>query len=196
MHETKRQLLDAGLEMLLRRGYNDLGIQGLLEATGIPKGSFYHHFQSKEDFALQVVDRYMEEVHQGLDACLSDEATPPLKRVRNFFEATRQKYEGDGYLGCMLGAVGQELAGVNDVFRAKIDECLSTIGDRVAVCLVAAQARGELPDGADPRKLARLLVNCWEGAALRSRLRRSADPLTEMLDFYFGVAVAPSRQRA
>ncbi len=189
MHETKRQLLDAGLDMLLRRGYNDLGIQALLEATAIPKGSFYHHFQSKEDFALQVVDRYMEEVHRGLEACLSDEDTPPLKRVRNFFEATRQKYESDGYLGCMLGAVGQELAGVSDVFRTKIDECLSTIGDQVAVCLVAAQARGELAEGVDPRKMAILLVNCWEGAALRSRLRRSPDPLTDMLDFYFAVAV-------
>lgn len=191
MHATKRQLLEAGLKMLLERGYNDLGVQALLEETGTPKGSFYHHFKSKEDFALQVVDLYMEQVHEGLDACLSNEDAPPLERVRNFFEATREKYRSDGYLGCMLGGVGQELAGVSEVFRNKIDECLSTIGERVGACLVAAKARGELPEGSDPRQMAMLLVNCWEGAALRSRLRRSADPLDEMLDFYFKVAIRP-----
>jgi TetR/AcrR family transcriptional repressor of nem operon len=175
--------------MLLERGYNDLGVQDLLKATGTPKGSFYHHFGSKEDFALQVVDLYMEGVHQGLDACLSDNATPPLQRVRNFFEATRDHYRSDGYLGCMLGGLGQELAGVSDAFRQKIDQCLDTIGEQLAQCLVEAQARGDVAATADPHKLAMLLVNCWEGAALRSRLRRSPDPLDEMLDFYFQRAI-------
>ena len=192
MHTTKRQLLEAGLTMLLERGYNDLGVQALLEATGIPKGSFYHHFASKEDFALQVVDLYMEGVHQGLDACLADDGTPPLQRVRSFFEATREKYRSDGYLGCMLGGVGQELAGVNEVFRKKIDACLTTIGDQVAICLAEAKARGDLPQGADPHKMAMLLVNCWEGAALRSRLQRCPDPLDEMLEFYFQMATGPA----
>jgi TetR/AcrR family transcriptional repressor of nem operon len=186
VHTTKRQLLEAGLTMLLERGYNDLGVQALLEATGTPKGSFYHHFKSKEDFALQVVDLYMEAVHQGLEACLSNTATPPLQRVRNFFEATRESYQTQGYLGCMLGGLGQELAGVSDLFREKIDGCLTVIGDQIARCLVDAKARGELPETADPHAMAMLLVNCWEGAALRSRLQRRADPLGAMLDFYFG----------
>ncbi|HRG99831.1 MAG TPA: TetR family transcriptional regulator C-terminal domain-containing protein [Polyangiaceae bacterium] len=189
MHTTKRQLLEAGLKMLLERGYNDLGVQALLEVTGIPKGSFYHHFASKEDFALQAVDLYMAAVHQGLEACLADDGRPPLQRVRSFFEATRDSYRSDGYLGCMLGGLGQELAGVSATFREKIDGCLTTIGESLAACLTEAEARGELPAGADPRSLAMLLVNCWEGAALRSRLQRSPAPLDEMLAFYFQVAV-------
>ncbi len=189
MHATKRHLLEAGLSMLLERGYNDLGIQALLEKTDTPKGSFYHHFQSKEDFALQVVDLYMVEVHQGLEACLKEAEIPPLKRVRNFFEATREKYRADGYLGCMLGGLGQELAGVSDLFRVKIDGCMAMIGDQVAVCLVEARVRGEIPADADPHAMAKLLVSCWEGAALRSRLQRSPAPLGEMLDFYFQAVV-------
>lgn len=188
MHPTKRQLLEAGLKMLLERGYNDLGVQALLSATGTPKGSFYHHFASKEDFALQAVDMYMGAVHQGLAACLSDNGAPPLTRVRSFFEATRESYRGDGYLGCMLGGLGQELAGVSEAFRTKIDGCLTTIGEQLAACLVEAHARGELAPGADPHHLAKLLVNCWEGAALRSRLQRNPQPLDEMLEFYFQMA--------
>ncbi len=191
MHPTKRLLLEAGLEALLERGYGSLAIQPLLDSTGTPKGSFYHHFQNKEDFALQCVDLYMDAVHEGLEVFLVKDEGPPLQRVRRFFEATREKYKGEGYLGCMLGAVGQELSGVSDVFRLKIDACLSTIGSEIASCLEEAKAHGQLPEGADPQQMATLLVNCWEGAALRSRLLRSADPLDQMLDFYFGLAIRP-----
>lgn len=184
-HVTKQRFLDAGLAMLLQRGYNDLGIQAILEATGSPKGSFYHHFKDKEDFALQVVDEYMTKVHAGLDACLGDESLPPVERVRRFFEMTEMKYREEGYLGCLLGGVGQELSGVSEVFRRKIDSCLSHIAQRIATCLEQARSRGDIPADSDPQRMASLLVDCWEGAALRSRLRGSAAPLTDMLGFYF-----------
>jgi TetR/AcrR family transcriptional regulator, transcriptional repressor for nem operon len=190
---TKERLLEAGMAMLLERGYNDLGIQSLLERTGIPKGSFYHHFESKEDFALQVIDLYMTEVHQGLDMCLGDQSCPPLGRVRKFFELSREKYQREGYLGCLLGGVGQELSGVNEVFRSKIEWCFSVIAYRIADCLQEAQRRGEISATADPAEMADVLLNCWEGAALRSRLRRDPAPLGDILDFYFESALAASQ---
>lgn len=187
-HETQQRLLEQGLAMLLRHGYNDLGIAALLEKTKIPKGSFYHHFSSKEDFAVQVIDLYMHEVHKGLDHFLGDKSLPPLKRVRGFFEGTVQKYRGEGYLGCLLGGLGQELSGVSELFRRKVEQCFSEIAGRIATTLQEAIDSGDLPKGTDPRKMAELLVNCWEGAALRTRLRRDPAPLMEMLDFYFRAA--------
>ena len=183
-HPTKQRLLDVGLAMLLEHGYNDLGIQALLTATKIPKGSFYHHFRNKEDFALQVVDAYIAQVHAGLDACLRDRERPPLARVRRFFELTQQKYREDGYMGCLLGGLGQELSGVSEVFRRKIEGCFSAIAERLAACLDEARRRGEIPAERDVRQMADLLVDCWEGAALRSRLRRNPASLNAMLDFY------------
>lgn len=183
--------------MLLQHGYNDLGIQALLDATGTPKGSFYHHFKDKENFALQVVDAYMAQVHQVLDLTLSDQKVSPLERVRGFFEAVRQSYKGEGYMGCLLGGLGQELSGVSEVFRRKIDECISTIAKRLAVCLEEARERGEIPLDSNARQMANLLVDCWEGAALRSRLRRSPASLNAMLDFYFNsiTTSAPTTRR-
>jgi TetR/AcrR family transcriptional repressor of nem operon len=185
VHSTKQRLLNAGLTMLLEHGYNDLGLQALLEATHTPKGSFYHHFRDKEDFALQVLDQYMHDVHGSLDACLGDAGQPPLERVRRFFETTQASYREQGYLGCLMGGLGQELSGVNEHFRRRIEECLSGITSRLASCLEEAQQSGEIPADADPRQMADLLVDCWEGAALRSRLRRDPSSLTAMLDFYF-----------
>jgi TetR/AcrR family transcriptional repressor of nem operon len=185
MHPTKRRLLDAGLAMLLEHGYNDLGIQALLEATATPKGSFYHHFEDKKDFALQVVDGYMNEVHAGLDGCLGDTSRRPLERVRRFFEATQEHYRHEGYMGCLLGGLGQELSGVSEVFRRRIEECFAEIVEQLTVCLEEARQQGDIPADSDPRGMASLLVDCWEGAALRSRLRREPAPLDAMLDFYF-----------
>ena len=188
-HSTKQRLLDVGMAMLLEHGYNGLGIQPLLDAARVPKGSFYHHFENKEDFALQVIDEYMRRVHAGLDDCLRDTDRPPLERVRRFFELTRQSYKSEGYLGCLLGGLGQELSGANEVFRRKIETCFSEIAERTADCLEEARQRGDIPRDSDTRRMASLLVDCWEGAALRSRLRGNASPLTTMLDFFFQSAV-------
>jgi TetR/AcrR family transcriptional repressor of nem operon len=194
-HSTKQRLLDAGLAMLLKHGYNDLGIQALLTATDTPKGSFYHHFKDKEDFALQVVDQYMLGVHAGLDACLGDKKRLPLARVRLFFEMTQQHYESEGYMGCLMGGLGQELSGVSSVFRRKIEACFSKIAQRIATCLAEARLRGDIPADSDVAQMASLLVDCWEGAALRSRLKRDPAPLNAMLDFYFRSAAAPLTAR-
>lgn len=183
-HSTKQRLVDAGIPLLLKHGYNGLGIQALLAEVGVPKGSFYHHFADKEDFALQVLDAYMEAVHDGLDVSLGDTSRPPLARIRFFFQNTRDSYDHEGFLGCLIGGLGQELSGVSDVFRHKIDACFAALAERLAGSLEEARRAGDIPADSNPQELANILVDCWEGAALRSRLRRNPKPLMAMVDFY------------
>ena len=189
MHTTKQHLIEHGLGMLLEQGYTALGLQALLAAAQVPKGSFYHHFRDKEDFALHVLDAYMVAVHATLDACVADEARTPLDRIRRFFTEVQGSYAHEGYLGCLIGGLGQELSGVSPVFAAKIDGCLGAIAEGLATCLEAAKAEGTLSADADTRAMADLIVDCWEGAALRSRLRRDPAPLATMLDFCLGALV-------
>lgn len=186
LHETKRRLLEAGMALLLERGYGGLGVQDVLDRTGVPKGSFYHHFESKEDMALQAVGLYTVIGHQLLDRCLAPDGRPALQRVRSFFEELGRFYEEQGYLGCLLGALGQELSGTSEPFRKKIEECVGSIASRIADCLEEGRRAGELSANVDPRRLADILVNAWEGAALRSRLLRSPQPLDQVLDFCLG----------
>ena len=188
VHSTKQRLLDTGMVMLLERGYHDLGIQALLKATGVPKGSFYHHFESKQDFALAVVDQYMDEVHRALKSCLRDSSRPPLERVRRFFECTREKYRREGYLGCLLGSLGQELAATSEIFRKRIDECLAFVSSSIAACL--EEASDELPAGIEAQQLADIILDSWEGAALRTRLSRDSAPLDAVMSYYFGAPAA------
>jgi TetR/AcrR family transcriptional repressor of nem operon len=182
---TKQDLLELGLTLLLKHGYTDLGVATLLERAGVPKGSFYHHFENKESFGLQAIDLYMQSVHAALDAAFGDERREPLDQIRQFFEIVSDGYKGEGYLGCLLGGLGQELSGISPTFRKKVEACFTIIARRFEKALERASAKGQLRKGVDPHELADLLVNCWEGAALRSRLRRNASPLDQMLDFYF-----------
>jgi TetR/AcrR family transcriptional repressor of nem operon len=189
LHVTKRRLLEVGLATLLERGYNATGIQDLLVATGVPKGSFYHHFASKEDFALQVVGRYVAELHVLLDQALGDVERAPLERVRSYFERLTVVYAGQGYLGSLLGLLGQELAAVNTGFRRYIEGVFDGIAQRLAEALDEARQRGELPADVDPLQAANGLLDCWEGAALRSRLVRAPAPLEAVLEMTFRSAL-------
>ena len=185
LHVTKRRLLDVGLSTLLERGYNATGIQDLLVATRVPKGSFYHHFASKEDFALQVVDRYLAEVHTLLDQSLADPDRTPIERIRLFFERLAAMYATQGYLGSLLGILSQELGAVNTAFRRRMEGAYDGIAHRLAETLAEAKQRGDLPSEIDPLQSANLMIDCWEGAAARSRLLRSAAPLESAMDVSF-----------
>jgi TetR/AcrR family transcriptional repressor of nem operon len=188
--DTKQRLIEAGLNLLLERGYSGLGILAVLEATSTPKGSFYHHFRDKEDFALRVIDTYVGGVHEQLEDFLSDEAVAPLDRIRGYFEATTLAYESQGYMGCLMGGIGQELAATSEVFREKIEGCFAAIAERIAFCLAEAQRLNQVHPGVDVRAIADLLVDGWEGAALRSRLQRRPASLSAMLGFYFAALPA------
>lgn len=183
--DTKQRLIDVGLPLLLKHGYNDLGLQALLRATKVPKGSFYHHFADKEDFALQVLDAYMDGVHAAMAVSLDAPERPPLERMRAFFDLVAQSYRDEGYMGCLIGGLGQELSGVSELFRARVSDCFAVIAGGMARCLSEAQTRGEIAPELDVDEMAERLVDCWEGAALRSRLAGDPAALTSMLDFYF-----------
>jgi TetR/AcrR family transcriptional repressor of nem operon len=110
--------------------------------------------------------------------------------VRGFFEGVRESYASQGYLGCFLGALGQELSGASELFRDKIEGCVAAIAGRLAVCLEEARARGRPPAATNAAHMANVLVDAWEGAAFRTRLVRNGRPLEAVLDFYFAAARA------
>ena len=189
--DTKSLLLDRGTRLLLERGYHNTGIQDILAVAGVPKGSFYHHFRSKEDFGLQAVRGYAEQAYAALDERLSDESRPPLERVRAFFAAIFADWDRRSCReGCLLGNIGQELADVNESFRQIVAQSLDQWTARIGKCLAEAQRRGELTPGVDPHELASQLIDGFEGAALRMKLVKSTAPLEGFLRLFFDQLLA------
>jgi TetR/AcrR family transcriptional repressor of nem operon len=184
VHSTKQRLIEHGLGLLLEQGYTALGLQALLAAAQVPKGSFYHHFRDKEDFALQVLDAYMVAVHAMLDSCVADQSRPPLERIRRFFTEVQHGYEQDGYLGCLLGGWGRSCRP-----RARSSAPRST------AVWARSRGAGNLPGGGqgrgNPRGRRRRAPDgrapgrCWEARHSAAGSARTP-PLTSMLDFYLG----------
>ena len=103
-------LVASALEALHRQGFNGSAVQDITDAAGVPKGSFYNYFESKEALALEVIDRYGEEV-RALTGVLSDESLSPLERLRRYFALVATKFAARSYeRGCLIGNLSNELA--------------------------------------------------------------------------------------
>ena len=195
--ETNRDaLLEAGRRIFLERGYNHSGIETILHAAGVPKGSFYHYFENKEDFGLQVLDQFVERFTSEIDRHLNDPNLSPLERLRRLSLSTCERLESQQCRnGCLVGNLSQEMADQNEVFRVKLEEIFMDWGERFALCIRQAQAVGEISEHIDSRELADFWLNAWQGSILRAKTLRSTAPLRTFMNVMFGFVVGlPSRQ--
>ncbi len=185
--DTRSEIIRVGTDHIARQGFKAAGIDAVLKEAGVPKGSFYHYFKSKEEFGLAVIDHFAEHFEQRLDVFLDDEEVAPLNRIRNFFESGLTRLsQNQCTRGCLIGNLGQELADLNERFRARLDEIFGMWRERFALCLRAAQRQGELPDALDPNTTAGFILSGWEGAILRAKVMKSPQPMRDFVDVLFG----------
>ncbi|WP_223921734.1 TetR/AcrR family transcriptional regulator [Geobacter sp. AOG2] len=184
--DTQGEIIRIGTEMIARQGYNATGIDAVLKEAGVPKGSFYHYFRSKEDFGLAVIDHFAERFEQRLEMFLYNEDLAPLDRIREMLESgLTRAIHNQCTKGCLIGNLGQELADLNERFRARLDEIFGMWRERFAVCLREAQKRGELSDDVDPAITAGFILSGWEGAILRAKVMKSPQPMRDFVDVLF-----------
>lgn len=189
---TRDRLIQAGAELIAEHGYNATGINTVLKATGIPKGSFYHYFSSKEDFGLAVIDDFAEAFDVKLASSLRDESMPPLERLRRYFASVRDEIASHACSrGCLIGNLGQELSSQNDAFRARLDQVFRGWERNFVACLVAARAAGEIDAGLDPEVVGSFILVGWEGAILRAKMARSVEPMEAFEAVLFERILAP-----
>lgn len=183
--DTRELLLRAGLEVLTEKGFSATGIEEILGRVGVPKGSFYHYFESKEAFGLCLIDRYAKFFANKLDRHLRNPAFSPLGRLQAFIDdATASMARYEYRRGCLIGNLGQEMGGLPESFRARLKDTFEDWQARFAACLTEAQKAGELACNADTRQLAACFWIGWEGAVLRARLEQSAAPLELFAQFF------------
>lgn len=184
--ETREALVRLGTEILTEKGFLSTGIDELLKRAGVPKGSFYHYFTSKDAFGHAVIDNYASYFARRLDRWLLDDHYAPLQRLKNFVtDAKKGMARFDFRRGCLIGNMGQELGAGHEDFRLRLDEVLSDWQTRVATCLEAAITAGELSPRADCQQLAAFFWIGWEGAVLRAKLVRSDAPLELFAKHFF-----------
>lgn len=176
--ETREALIRCGTEILTEQGFAATGIDHILKQVGVPKGSFYHYFPSKEAFGRAVLDNYAEYFAQRLDRWLLDESLTPLERLVGFVQNAKTGMARHDYRrGCLVGNLGQEVSVLPGGFREAIEAVFLDWQQRLSKCFREAQACGELARHADCEELSAFFWIGWEGAVLRARLVASEAPL-------------------
>jgi len=182
----REQLLCAGLALLHANGYSASGIQQIVDAAGVPKGSFYNYFDSKEAFCVEIIDLYFEQHLPELRALLRDPHRPPLDRLRGYFADRMGGFQSAGYLrGCLMGNLSLEMADQSELLRARLAAHFQTWSGLLAECIADAQKTGGVRCRLPAEVLAGFVLNSWEGALLRMRVEKSAAPLHEFMQIIF-----------
>lgn len=179
----KTDLVEAGLELVHRRGFSATSVADIADAAGAPKGSFYNHFKSKDDFGGAVLDRYFADVRAALAETLQAGRKPAMARLRDYFVRLRRHVGQDRYArGCLIGNISAEVSAVSDATREKLSRLILDWTGELAACLEAGQRDGSVRADLAADDLATLLLDGWQGALLRAKVERSPVALNTFID--------------
>jgi len=182
--DTKALLIATGLETLTEFGFSATGIDTILKKIGVPKGSFYHYFESKDDFGLAVIDAYNDYFIAKLKRYLNQDDVPHLERLINFTQSAAtgtQKYNFSR--GCLIGNLNQELNHLSAEFKTKLLHSYEQWQLQVQQCIEGAQEQKLVSKHIDAAQMSEFFWVGWEGAVMRAKLVKNSQPLmlyTEM----------------
>lgn len=177
----KDHLLDAGLQVMATRGYNGTSIKDIVDVAGVPKGSFYTYFKSKEDFAVEALEKVTEDRIQQSRHLLNNRSIPPLERLLRFFRDSIGGCEEGISGGCFIGNMCQEMSESSEVIRLKVRQMLRNNTHAIEDVLEEARVNGSLRSSVPSPVLAEFLFNAWEGTLMRMKASKCREPLDAFL---------------
>src|SRR6266481_1913179 len=185
-HSLREDILNAGLEVMLRLGYQAATVRDICTAAGAPHGSFTNHFRSKEAFAREVLDRYFENTKRYVKEALDDKSLTPRQRLRRYLDIiTRVTADAKWNRGCLIGDFSLETTSQSKLLRQRLDAVFREWRAPFASCIAEAQTAGEIDSTFDPIDLAEFFLASWEGAILRMKVERGPAALDRFKNIAF-----------
>jgi TetR/AcrR family transcriptional repressor of nem operon len=196
------KILSEGLRVVHARGFKGASVRDIVQAAGVPQGSFTNHFSSKEAFGLEVIDLYRAAGREVMRQTLCNDALPPLARLRGYIDTLKGRQNEDSMrYGCLLGNFTAEASDHSEPMRTRLVDIFDEARQAFAYCLRAAVQAGELPPGLDCDEVAGFIVSAHQGATLMAKARRSTVPLEQFKEILFatvlrrvGPSAAPLRE--
>ncbi len=183
--DTRAELIRSGVETLTEFGFASTGIDSILKKVGVPKGSFYHYFNSKEDFGKAVIESYACYFAKKLDLCLLNTQLSPIERIVAFSENAKAGMAKHGFRrGCLIGNLGQEIGLLPESFRQLLQTVFSVWQNKVAECLELAKEQHLIAPHSHCHELAEFFWIGWEGAVMRAKLFESEKPLDSYIQTF------------
>jgi TetR/AcrR family transcriptional repressor of nem operon len=182
---VKEEIVVAAIETLHHKGFNGCSVQDITDAAGVPKGSFYNHFASKEDLAVEALNRYWQRVQSSLNI-LDDADTSPTARLHLYFRHLNEIARLNDYkTGCLVGNMSAEMSDQSLTIRERLAVLLAAWSGVIERCVRKAQDEGSMRRDVDSKAIAAFLLNSWEGAVMRAKVDRSHAPLEDFIKVAF-----------
>jgi len=184
---TKERILDAAAEIMLQKSFHSVGLNEILAAVQVPKGSFYHYFQSKEHFGVEMLKHYVAEasIFQRRALLSTELAENPLDRLMAYFDLNIGKlFENGCQCGCLVVKLASEVATFSDDMRAVLAGGMNDWRQLLKQLVIEGQKKGVIRKDLDPLATATLIQDLWMGANQRVQLERSVAPLRSAALFF------------
>ncbi|MBU6450748.1 MAG: TetR/AcrR family transcriptional regulator [Cyanobacteria bacterium REEB67] len=176
--DTRLLLLEAGINIMLEKGYNNTGISEILASVGVPKGSFYHFFESKEEYGLAIIAYTDEQYAAKMAKVFGDKSLTPIERLKKYCaESRKDLVANECRKGCLIGNLSQEMADQSECMRAALVNVLEKSRAAFAACIEEGQKKGEIDSKRPASELAELVQSTWTGAVLRVKTLKNTEPL-------------------
>ncbi|MDA3915895.1 MAG: TetR/AcrR family transcriptional regulator [Deltaproteobacteria bacterium] len=176
--DTKQKIIQAGAKIIHRKGYNHTGIQEVLKAAGVPKGSFYFYFNNKEDFGLHVIDFFNNMLLGMVEPVISDKNISPVRRLENLFDLFIEIFQTLDYTcGCPIGNLSQEMGDLSPAFSAKLTDAVKLMVEMYKDILDEAKDQNLINKHITTKETADFIVSSWHGALIRMKIVKGIKPL-------------------
>ncbi|PMY35594.1 MULTISPECIES: TetR/AcrR family transcriptional regulator [Pseudomonas] len=179
--DTRQHLLDTGHRMMAGKGFTCVGLNEILQTAGVPKGSFYHYFKSKEQYGQTLLEDYFRHYLASMDQGFSTPGQSARERLMSYWQGWLDNYcvPGDEQK-CLVVKLSAEVADLSEMMRITLRDGAEQIIDRLAACIEQGHLDGSLPASA-ARQTATGLYQLWLGASLMCKLHRDVRPLEDAM---------------
>jgi TetR/AcrR family transcriptional repressor of nem operon len=175
---NRDRILEAGLKVMFRKGYAGAGVRDIVAEASAPQGSFTNHFRSKEEFAREVLDLYFDHTKRAMAESLEDRGLSPRERLRRYLDIITERLAAAEFRrGCLVGDLSLEAAPQSEMLRTRLVKFFAEWLSPFAACIAEGQEAGEIARTFAAEDLADFLLSSWEGAILRMKVERNAEPL-------------------
>ncbi|RWR03537.1 transcriptional repressor NemR [[Pantoea] beijingensis] len=181
-HDTCEHLLLTAEQLCLQRGFNGMGLSELLGVAGVPKGSFYHYYRSKEAFGVAMLEHYFAHYLQSIRAFLEEDMANPRQRIITYYQRAHDSFgENNCADACLSAKLSAEVCDLSESMRVALDKGSRAIIAVLSVTLHRAVKEQQVPLFSSPENCAEMLYILWLGASLQAKIRRDNTPLKQAI---------------
>ncbi|WP_353187037.1 TetR/AcrR family transcriptional regulator [Pseudomonas sp.] len=171
--DMRQHIIDVAKSLMTHKGYTAVGLMEVLKAAGVPKGSFYHYFTSKEEFGQALLDEYFQEYIGRVDVVMAAQGTG-AERLLGYLRywAKTQAFDHPEEK-CLVVKLGAEVCDLSEDMRGVLEEGTTLIIERITRCVQQGMADGSITSTQDAETLAESLYQLWLGASLLVKVRNT-----------------------